>query len=638
MSSKTFLWTCVAGAALLLLINCGGGGGSSSTTTTTQPVTTAMSIASTSLPVAVQGLTYSTTLSETNGTAPFTWSVDTTSPNQLPGLAINAASGAISGTPTVTGSFNILFKVTDSSKVPQTAEQYLTLIIEPPLSFQLYGLSSISQYQSQSQNLGSANGGAGPYVFSVVQGTLPPGIHVVSSNGYLSGAATTVGTYSFTIQVEDSYSPPEIVTQPVTLAVIPPPLQITNSFSGLRMFLSKPFTGSFVATGGTPPYSFSITFGGLPTGVSLTNSSTGAVSGTPTVSGSFNFTLAVTDAASTTVFAYPSVAVTPSLGRNDSPSSATRIGNGNANASISPLLDSTGTIAPDTDYYKLVAAAGSTVHVATYAKQGNPNDPLDTVIEITDINGIRFTTGCNPPGTTSTTFSSPCLNDDISANPHVQDSALDYKVPGTSGTQTFLVHVLDWSGTARPDMIYTLSVSGVLEPLTFNGNLPWGGVIGTPYSQTLYAGGGLGTITYSIASGALPPGLALAANGTITGTPTTAGKYSFTAQASDQSTPPQVVTRLMTIGIATPLSITTTSVPSGTLGVPYSFPLTSTGGLGPINWVCYDVWGGITVSPSGVLAGTPALSGSHTFTVTAHDTGADPGGQSVSGSLTLTVP
>ena len=53
--------------------------------------------------------------------------------------------------------------------------------------------------------------------------------------------------------------------------------------------------------------------------------------------------------------------------------------------------------------------------VSTIAKQGNPNNPLDTVIEITNENGAGFTTGCNQPGGTTTDFTSPCLNDDVSA-------------------------------------------------------------------------------------------------------------------------------------------------------------------------------------------------------------------------------
>jgi hypothetical protein len=110
----------------------------------------------------------------------------------------------------------------------------------------------------------------------------------------------------------------------------------------------------------------------------------------------------------------------------------------------------------------VTASAGSTVHVETFAKRNNPHNPLDTVIELTDVNGGQFSTGCTQPGGT-TSFTSPCLNDDISANPHIQDSSLDCKVPGTSGTQTFLIHVLDWSGNARPDMIYTLQVSGVID-------------------------------------------------------------------------------------------------------------------------------------------------------------------------------
>ena len=99
------------------------------------------------------------------------------------------------------------------------------------------------------------------------------------------------------------------------------------------------------------------------------------------------------------------------LGRNDSPASATKLGNGLhfRLRSVRSRMHQTYT-APDTDYYRIIAAAGSTVHVETFAKRYYPsNVPLDTVLEITDQNGVRLTTGCNQPGGTTTDFSSPLL-------------------------------------------------------------------------------------------------------------------------------------------------------------------------------------------------------------------------------------
>src|SRR4051794_21768356 len=76
----------------------------------------------------------------------------------------------------------------------------------------------------------------------------------------------------------------------------PSSLQLTFSGSGQQ---GVAFAGSFVATGGVLPYTFSIVSGSLPTGLTL-NSATGRISGTPSVAGVFTFTGRVTDAASTT--------------------------------------------------------------------------------------------------------------------------------------------------------------------------------------------------------------------------------------------------------------------------------------------------------------------------------------------------
>lgn len=59
------------------------------------------------------------------------------------------------------------------------------------------------------------------------------------------------------------------------------------------------------------------------------------------------------------------------------------------------------------------------------------------------------------------------------------------------------------------------------------------GMVGDTYSTSLTASGGSGSLTWSVSSGSLPAGLSLNASGTISGTPTTAGDFSFAVQATD---------------------------------------------------------------------------------------------------------
>ncbi|WP_030776619.1 putative Ig domain-containing protein, partial [Streptomyces sp. NRRL F-2664] len=64
--------------------------------------------------------------------------------------------------------------------------------------------------------------------------------------------------------------------------------------------------------------------------------------------------------------------------------------------------------------------------------------------------------------------------------------------------------------------------------------------VGQPYSTTVETAGGTGEAAFTVTGGTLPPGLALAADGTLSGTPTQPGTYTFTVTATDPN--PQVPT------------------------------------------------------------------------------------------------
>jgi sugar lactone lactonase YvrE len=80
-----------------------------------------------------------------------------------------------------------------------------------------------------------------------------------------------------------------------------------------------------------------------------------------------------------------------------------------------------------------------------------------------------------------------------------------------------------------------------------------GGFLGTPYSQTLAASGGITPYAWSVTAGALPGGLSLnSETGAITGTPAAAGNASFTIMVSDSSIPTQTASANLSINIAEP--------------------------------------------------------------------------------------
>ncbi len=141
----------------------------------------------------------------------------------------------------------------------------------------------------------NATGGEAPYLWTVTSGSLPPGISLTGATGTIAGKATVAGNYTFTIEVQDSASPTTSATQSLQI-------NVTTPGSGLKIStVSLPagqvgvsYSTAATATGGKAPYTWSISSGALPVGLSL-SASTGGIAGTPTQSGQSVFTLAVTD-------------------------------------------------------------------------------------------------------------------------------------------------------------------------------------------------------------------------------------------------------------------------------------------------------------------------------------------------------
>ncbi|MBI4166496.1 MAG: pre-peptidase C-terminal domain-containing protein [Acidobacteria bacterium] len=221
-------------------------------------------------------------------------------------------------------------------------------------------------------------------------------------------------------------------------------------------------------SGGTAPYTWSVSAGALPGGLSI-DPSTGRILGTTATvltDQTFNFTAGVSDSSVPQGTGSRALAITVravgNLGRNDTRAGATPISNGTIAASISPYGDE--------DFYSFHATSGATVTVEITARRLPSPSQLDSAIEIQDSSGTRPTTGCRSPDhpfiiingmptvndLTPNTFDDECADDDIVLGVS-QDSKLEFQ---PSATGTYYVHVADLRGDGRPDLIYELSLSG----------------------------------------------------------------------------------------------------------------------------------------------------------------------------------
>jgi hypothetical protein len=150
------------------------------------------------------GSPYYAALTATGDNPPFTWSITSGSPP--PGVSL-AASGILSGTPTIAGTFNFTARVTDSTAAT-TSQPFIITITQPPLRFLTTSLYPAKEGEGYTDTI-RVSGGTTPYTWSIISGTLPTGLILHASNGYISGtpAKGTVGSYSFIIEVTDSSAP-----------------------------------------------------------------------------------------------------------------------------------------------------------------------------------------------------------------------------------------------------------------------------------------------------------------------------------------------------------------------------------------------------------------------------------------------
>jgi hypothetical protein len=179
--------------------------------------------------------------------------------------------------------------------------------------------------------------------------------------------------------------------------------------------------------------------------------------------------------------------------------------------------------------------------------------------------------------------------------------------PTTLGTWRFAVRMTESTGS-RYAAFGTLTLNVVTMVVTTE--VAPDAYVGDAYSFALQRAGGTGLPAWKVVGGSLPPGLKLGSGGTISGTPTAAGTYSFDVVVSSNgsTSPPQTVTM-----VSRTMEIATSSLPDAPVGASYSQTLKARGGAGTLAW---SVGGGslppgLTLSPSGTISGRPTAVGTY---------------------------
>jgi hypothetical protein len=592
-----------------------------------------LTIATSSLPSGIVGTAYQQTLAASGGTGGYSWAV---SAGALPAGLSLSAGGSIIGTPLAAGTSIFTAQVTDSSGTQAT--KALSIVITPPqLTIATSSLPSGIVGTGYQQTL-AASGGAGGYNWAVSAGALPAGLSL-SAGGSITGTPLAAGTSIFTAQVTDSSGAK--ATLPLSIVIAPPQLIVTTS-SLPNGTAGTTYQQTLAASGGTGGYSWAVSAGALPAGLSL--SAAGSITGIPSVAGTSNFTVQVTDSASEKTAGAFAITIDPALTVTTAPALATA----SAGAAYSQTFTALGGVPPYRWAISGTVPSGLSLTATTGVLSGTPTQVGDfpITVQVTDsalsqasgnyslqvVSGLAIAT---PPVLPSATLGAPYSTTFQASGglPPYQWTVTAGSLPGglnfsgtgqiggtatSSGAFTFTAQVAD-ANSNRATKQFTLAVaSGITVTST---SLP-AGATQAPYSQTLTATGGTPPYAWSVTAGSLPNGLTLQVpTGALAGTPTVTGVFTFTVTVTDANS--VTAQKQFTLSIGTGITFATpASLPSAVAGASYSFTMLASGGQPPYSWSITQgaLPGGLSLNAaSGLIGGTPAAPGTFNFTVQVSD-------------------
>jgi FG-GAP repeat/Putative Ig domain len=408
------------------------------------------------------------------------------------------------------------------------------------------------------------------------------------------------------------------VDQGAAFVFVPCPTITVNPATLPAGTVGAAFSQTLTATGGTAPFTFSVSSGALPPGLTL--SQAGVISGTPTAAGSFSFTVQalLNNTSCTGTRAFTLFIATPPavVAAEDDDHNARNAVLAGAAAGAAGLFAG-----------RALASGGPRCGRFTVV----PAAPALPACVIGQPCSLRFSTsdgtsphnfivkGAPPPGLTLDS------NGNLSGTPTATGSfsfsvaVTDARNCSSERPYTLVVNQSSASAKGNPDAAPAGSALAI-NPDT----LPTG-TAGLAYNQTLVASGAPMPFRFSVAGGSLPAGLTLAPSGSISGTPTAAGTSNFTALVTDRYG--NTAMRDYTIAVNPPcskLSLSPAKLQEGEIGEAYSHTLKADGGTGPFTFALVDgaLPAGLMLDPAtGSIRGKPQQAATSKFKVRVTDSG-----------------
>jgi len=534
------------------------------------------------------GQVFSTYNISTSGNGPIT--SYTVSSGTLPGgLSLNSSTGAITGTPTNSGVFTVSLGATNSGGLTGTLSVTFTIQPNTVPTVTTSPAMTASPTANVVGTVGSAistinvNGNNLPLTTgSYTASGLPPGLSIDANTGAITGTPTTSGDYTATLGVSNSFGPGTVSYVMRVNATGAPTISSANTASGTKGIAATQYT---ITTDGSNGPIASYAASGLPAGLTV-NTSTGAISGTPTTSGVFSVTVSALNTGSVT----GSKTVTFTIQPNATPV-----------VSTSPAL----TASPTPN---VVGSVGTGISAITVA-------------------------GSNPP-LTANSFTASGLPPGLSIN---TGTGIISGTPTTSGDYSVTLGVSNVVGAGGLTVVMRVNATGAP---TITSSSTANGVLGTAGTQYTITTSGNGPISSYSVTGTLPAGLTLnTTTGVVSGTPSAAGNSTVTVNALNTGgqTGSKSVTFTIAPVIASPANGTTVALAIGAVMT----PITITGSNPPLSSFAIasgSLPTGVSLNTgTGVISGTPTVpSASAAVTISAVDNAGTSG--SVTLNLSVGVP